>query len=43
VAAAGDSEDLAQVEEHVDDAAAYVWAITDREVGEIRRSLQELG
>jgi hypothetical protein len=34
---------LAAVEAQVDEAAAELWGITDRELQEIRRSLEELG
>jgi len=34
---------LAAVEAQVDEAAAELWSITDREWREIRRSLEELG
>jgi len=34
---------LAAVEAQVDEAAAELWGITDRELNEIRRSLEELG
>ena len=43
LAAAGDEEGLAAVEAQVDEAAAELWGITDRELKEIRRSLEELG
>jgi len=33
----------AEVETQVDRAAAELWGITDRELKEIRRSLEELG
>jgi hypothetical protein len=32
-----------EVEAQVDEAAAELWGITDRELKEIRRSLEELG
>ena len=34
---------LAAIEAQVDEAAAELWGITDRELREIRRSLEELG
>jgi hypothetical protein len=37
------SRRLAEVEAQVDEAAAELWGITDRELKEIRRSLEELG
>jgi hypothetical protein len=37
------SGQLASVEAQVDEAAAELWGITDRELDEIRRSLEELG
>jgi hypothetical protein len=37
------SRRLAAVEAQVDEAAAELWGITDRELEEIRRSLEELG
>ena len=43
LAAAGDEVGLAAVEAQVDEAAAELWGITDRELKEIRRSLDELG
>ena len=43
LAAAGDEAGLAAVEAQVDQAAAELWDITDREMKEIRRSLEELG
>ena len=43
LAAAGDEAGLAVVEAQVDEAAAELWGITDRELKEIRRSLEELG
>ena len=43
LAAAGDEAGLAAVEAQVDEAAAELWSITDRELKEIRRSLEELG
>ena len=43
LAAAGDEAGLAAVEAQVDEAAAELWGITDRELKEIRRSLEELG
>jgi len=43
LAAAGDEVGLAVVEAQVDEAAAKLWGITDRELKEIRRSLEELG
>ncbi|MBC8264297.1 MAG: SAM-dependent DNA methyltransferase [Anaerolineales bacterium] len=42
LAAAGDEADLAVVEAQVDEAAAELWGITDKELKEIRRSLEEL-
>jgi hypothetical protein len=39
---AGDEASLAAVEAQVDEAAAELWAITDWELKEIRRSLEEL-
>ncbi|MGA9351085.1 MAG: N-6 DNA methylase, partial [Anaerolineae bacterium] len=41
--AAGDEAGLAEVEAQVDEAAAELWGITDRELKEIQRSLEELG
>jgi hypothetical protein len=43
LATAGDEATLAQVEAQVDEAAAELWGITDGELKEIRRSLEELG
>jgi hypothetical protein len=43
LAAGGDEAGLAEVEAQVDEAAAELWSITDRELREIRRSLAELG
>ena len=43
LAAAGDEAGLAAVEAQVDEAAAELWGITDRELKAIRRSLEELG
>ncbi len=43
LAAAEDEAGLAAVEAQVDEAAAELWGITDRELKEIRRSLEELG
>ena len=43
LAAAGDEAGLAAVEAQVDEAAAELWGITDRELKEIWRSLEELG
>ena len=43
LAAAGDEAGLAAVEAQVDEAAAELWGITDTELQEIRRSLEELG
>jgi len=43
LAAAGDEAGLAAVEAQVDEEAAELWGITDRELKEIRRSLEELG
>ena len=37
------SRQLAEVEAQVDEAAAELWSITDRELKEIQRSLAELG
>lgn len=42
LALAGDEAGLAEVEAQVDKAAAELWDITDRELKEIRRSLEEL-
>jgi len=42
LAAAGDEAGLAAVEAQVDEAAAELWGITDRELREIRRSLAEM-
>jgi hypothetical protein len=42
-AVAGDKAGLTAVEAEVDEAAAELWGITDRELKEIRRSLEELG
>ena len=39
----GDPAGLANIEAQVDEAAAELWGITDRELMEIRRSLEELG
>jgi len=41
--AAADEAGLAEVEAQVDEAAAELWGITDKELKEIRRSLGELG
>ena len=43
LAAAGDEASLATFEAQVDEAAAELWGITERELQEIRRSLGELG
>ena len=43
LAAAGDEAGLTAVEAEVDEASAELWGITDRELREIRRSLEELG
>jgi len=43
LAAAGDKAGLAEVEAQVDQAAEEMWGITERELREIRRSLEELG
>ena len=43
LAPAGDETSLATVETEVDQAAAELWGITDKELKEIRRSLEELG
>jgi hypothetical protein len=43
LAATGDEAGLAAVEAQVDEAAAELWGITERELKEIRRSLEELG
>ena len=43
LAAAGEEAGLAAVEAQVDEAAAELWGITDGELKEIRRSLEELG
>jgi len=43
LAAAGNEAGLAAVEAQVDEAAAELWGITDRELQEILRSLEELG
>ena len=43
LAAAGDAEALAGVEDEVDRAAAALWGLSDKELAEIRRSLEELG
>jgi hypothetical protein len=40
---AGDEASLVAVEAEVDKAAAELWGITDRELKEIRQSLEELG
>jgi len=40
---AGKEVGLATVEARVDEAAAELWGITDRELKAIRRSLAELG
>jgi len=42
LAAAGDETGLAAVETEVDQAAAELWGITEKEMKEIRRSLEEL-
>jgi hypothetical protein len=42
LAEAGDEPGLAAVEAQVDEAARELWGITDRELKEIQRSLQEL-
>ncbi|MCG2767318.1 MAG: SAM-dependent DNA methyltransferase, partial [Anaerolineae bacterium] len=42
LAAAGDEAGLAAVETEVDQAAAELWGITDKDLKEIRRSLEEL-
>jgi thiaminase len=41
--AAGGEAGLVAVEAEVDEAAAELWGITDEELKEIRRSLEELG
>ncbi len=43
LAAADDEAGLAAVEAQVDEVAAGLWGITDTELQEIRRSLEELG
>jgi hypothetical protein len=43
LAAVGDEAGLVAVEAQVDEAAAELWGITDEELKEIRRSLEELG
>jgi len=43
LAAAGDEAGLGEVEAQVDEAAAELWGITEGELKEIRRSLEELG
>jgi hypothetical protein len=43
LAAAGDEAGLAAVGAQVDEAAAELWGITESELREIRRSLEELG
>lgn len=43
LAVAGDEVSLAAVEAQVDEAARELWGITDREMKEIRRSLEKLG
>jgi len=46
LAASGEPEDveaLVEVEDQVDQAAAELWGLTDAELREIRRSLEELG
>ena len=43
LAAADDEASLTTVEAQVDQAAAELWGITERELREIRRSLEELG
>ena len=43
LSAAGGKAGLAEVEAQVDQAAAELWGITERELREIRRSLEELG
>ncbi len=42
LAAAGDAAALSVVEAQVDEAAAKLWGITDEELADIRRSLEEL-
>jgi DNA anti-recombination protein RmuC len=42
LAAAGDEQALKAVEDEVDRAAAELWGITDEELAEIQRSLEEL-
>jgi len=42
LAAAGDKKALKAVEAEVDQAAAELWEITEEELAEIRRSLEEL-
>lgn len=39
---AGDTEALKAVEDEVDQVAAELWDITDEELAEIRRNLEEL-
>ena len=43
LAASGDEVKLAAIEAQVDQAAAELWGISDKEFAEIRRSLEELG
>lgn len=43
LAAADDEAGLAAIETRVDQAAAELWRITNKELQEIRRSLAELG
>ncbi len=43
LAAAGDQAGLPAIEAQVDEAAAELWGISERELQEIRRSLEELG
>jgi len=42
-AAIGPGDDLAGVEREIDEAAAELWGITEADMEEIRRSLEELG
>ena len=43
LAVAEDEAGVVAVEAQVDEAAAELWGITDKELREIRRSLEELG
>lgn len=41
-AAEGDSAEVAKIEEAIDRAAARLWGLTDEELAEIKRSLEEM-